>query len=265
MKGSKEGRPSILRIATAVAVGLFFVSLGAAAPAKTDDADTRSPEEAVQERIALDARLEGSKIEVEFKDGTVTLSGELGSLGQKIIAEEDLYEVRGVNKVVNDLSVKPSDIPDEKIAKNILRAIPSHCLVETEGIKVDVENGKVTLTGTSEKLHHSDVIMSIAMFTRGVRSVDNQIRVLRTEEDKAEHTDERIRKNVEGVIESIVMVLQEKDIDIEVEQGEVTLTGKVSGYGNARKIARAVRNVPGVVKVTNRITPHVNYYQGYYY
>ena len=166
--------------------------------------------------------------------------------------------------VVNSLSVRPSEIPDQRIAKDILKAIPSHCLVETEGIEVDVQNGNVTLTGTSQKLHHKDVIMNIATFTRGVRSVDNQIQVLRTESDQAENTDERISKNVEGVVASIVMHVQEKNIDIEVEQGEVILTGKVSGYGNARKIGRAVRNVPGVVKVTNRITPHVNYYLGDY-
>ena len=236
---------------------LVLLSACATGQAKTGDWQGLSPEEAVQKRLALDSRLEGARLSVKFEGGIATLTGEVDSLGQKTIAQEDLYEVRGVRKVVNNISVRPPQVSDREIARSILDAIPSHCLVETENIEVDVENGDVMLTGRSKRLHHKDVIMSITTFTRGVRSVDNRIHVM-PELGEGKKTDIRLRKNVEGVIGALPINIE--IVNIEVQNGEVKLSGQANSYKELRELEKAVRNIAGVVKVDNNINvPHTFY------
>jgi osmotically-inducible protein OsmY len=239
----------------ALVLPLLFLS-ACAGMQKSERRQGLPPEEAVKERIALDSRLSGSSLSVDLEGGTATLSGTVRSLGEKLVAQEDLQEVNGVRKVVNNLEVKPSSIPDTEIADSILAAVPSHCLVETEGITVAVKSGDVTLKGRSKSLHHKDVIMNIALFTRGVRFVDNQIEVI-PELSKGNQSDVRIKKNVEGVIYS--MPIKTQSILVKVENGEVTLSGDTNSYLESKNIEKAVRNVPGVERVKNKI----NYNRGY--
>ena len=246
----KAPRPTTL-IFTAVLMLAANLSACAASHTRSDAWAGMSPDVAVQKRIALDDRLVDTEIVAGFKNGTATLTGEVNNLGQKIIAGEDLYEVAGVRQVDNQLTVRPSDIPDEEIARGILGAFPTHCFSETEGIQVKVDHGNVTLTGRSKKLHHKDVIANIAMFTKGVRSIDNRIQVV-PDLGGGQGTDARIKENVEGVIGSLRPPA--RDVSIQVDHGKVTLGGDVHTRSDRRNLERAVRNVPGVVEVNDKIT-----------
>ena len=231
-----------------LAISLILISACATNRTQMSERQELSPQ-AAEKRIELDSRLEGTSISVEYENGTATLIGQVENLGQRVIAEEDLYELRGVHTVINNLTVKPPQIPDEEIMHSILEAIPSHCLAETEDIEVAVQQGNVTLAGRSKRLHHKDVITNIATFTRGVRSVDNQIQIV-PELDGTKVTDLHMKKNIEGLLSSLPIRVE--FLNIEVQDGVVTLSGTVYGSDDYRNLKRAVRNVPGVVRVKNK-------------
>jgi osmotically-inducible protein OsmY len=60
----------------------------------------------VRRRLANDMTAQGGAIEVEVKQGVVTLSGKVKSEKQKSRAESLTKKVRGVTKVINKLIVE---------------------------------------------------------------------------------------------------------------------------------------------------------------
>jgi hyperosmotically inducible protein len=64
----------------------------------------------IKEALQRHADIEASNIDVEVADGTVTLSGTVGSLVEMDRVEEAVWAALGVSKVVDNLSVAtPSD------------------------------------------------------------------------------------------------------------------------------------------------------------
>jgi hyperosmotically inducible periplasmic protein len=59
----------------------------------------------VRRKLANDTTAKGGALEVEVKDGVVTLSGKVKSQKQKDRAESLTKKVRGVTKVINKLVV----------------------------------------------------------------------------------------------------------------------------------------------------------------
>jgi hyperosmotically inducible protein len=59
----------------------------------------------VKSALLADSSVKGTKIEVETKDGTVTLSGTASNPGEKAQAEKLAAAVEGVRSVVNKISV----------------------------------------------------------------------------------------------------------------------------------------------------------------
>jgi osmotically-inducible protein OsmY len=60
----------------------------------------------VRQKLATDRDVRGGGLEVEVKDGVVTLRGALREEKQKQKAEKITKKVKGVTKVVNEISVK---------------------------------------------------------------------------------------------------------------------------------------------------------------
>lgn len=60
----------------------------------------------VRERLAADREVKGGGIEVEVKDGVVTLRGKVREAKQKTKAEHIARKTKGVKNVVNELTVE---------------------------------------------------------------------------------------------------------------------------------------------------------------
>jgi osmotically-inducible protein OsmY len=60
----------------------------------------------VMARLAADRDVKGGGIEVDVKDGVVTLSGKVREESQKLKAERIARKVQGVKQVVNNLVVE---------------------------------------------------------------------------------------------------------------------------------------------------------------
>jgi osmotically-inducible protein OsmY len=61
----------------------------------------------VRRKLASDSQVKGGGLEVEVKQGAVTLRGKVRTEKQKARAEKLTRKVKGVTKVVNELVVEP--------------------------------------------------------------------------------------------------------------------------------------------------------------
>ena len=72
--------------------------------AQQENPDDRIYDE-VRRRLANDPNVKGGAIEVEVRDGVVTLRGRVREEKQRVKAERITRRVKGVKKVVNELRV----------------------------------------------------------------------------------------------------------------------------------------------------------------
>jgi hypothetical protein len=72
------------------------------APPATDDYITDS----VRQKLAADQVVKGGAIDVDVKDGVVTLKGKVQEPKQKAKADKLAKKVRGVKSVVNDITIE---------------------------------------------------------------------------------------------------------------------------------------------------------------
>jgi len=62
----------------------------------------------VRQKLVTDRDVRGGGLEVDVKDGVVTLRGAVREEKQKQKAEKITKKVKGVTRVVNEISVKPT-------------------------------------------------------------------------------------------------------------------------------------------------------------
>jgi len=140
------------RILTVVSVLVLVVGLSACAKE-----NTKSPDVSVDIRTALDsAGLKDVSVSQDRDKGLVTLNGNVASEGEKSQAESIAKSLAAGQVVANQVAVVPpedksdakavnSDI-DKGIEKNLDAALIQSDL-DKQGVKFDVKNAVVTLTG----------------------------------------------------------------------------------------------------------------------
>jgi len=77
-------------------------------PAFAEDKKDDEIYDKVKLRLAGDAEVKGGALEVEVKDGVVTIKGIVRTDKAKSKAEKLVGKIKGVTKVVNELSVSPT-------------------------------------------------------------------------------------------------------------------------------------------------------------
>ncbi len=201
----------------------------------------------VEEELDFDPFINPAQIGVEVTDRVVTLSGHPSSYAEKVAAEKAAQRVSGVKAVVVDMHVRlPNDDvhTDEETASAVRSMLHWMVGLEEDAVKVQVENGWVTLHGKVDSPRRSYLAARTIGQMRSVTGVTNLIEV-------------SARKAASGVTDNIVKALQRhaeraaKHIQIKVRDGTVTLTGKVASYAE-RSLARgAAWSAPGVHAVVD--------------
>jgi osmotically-inducible protein OsmY len=130
-----------------------------------------------------------------------------------------------------------------------LQARIAHELAEEgiQGVTVAVANGVVTLSGTVPSLWAKQEAIDEARELDDVSSVVSKLSVARPESDEA------IANEVAEKIRRYVFYSVYDDVTARVQNGVVTLEGKVTSPHKAHEIARLVSRIPGVQDVRNNI------------
>ncbi len=208
----------------------------------------------VMEQLAWDTRVDSSSIEVNVVDSTVILSGTVPTYPDRNQAQTDALQVPGVNGVDNRLVVSfPSAyvIPaDSEISFNVSSALIWSPSIEATRIHVTVNQGVVTLSGTVDSYWQKHRAEEIVANTAGVTDVRNELTVAPAAPAAA---DEDIRKEILAAVERNTSIDVAR-LNIEVNNGVVTLTGNVNDYAAFRAVEDAARYTSGVLDVNNTLT-----------
>jgi osmotically-inducible protein OsmY len=140
---------------------------------KHTDADIKSKIEYV---LQLNPSIDSPKIYTSVKDSVVTVKGTVGSFWAKNYVETLVGDIRGVTSVINQLVIVPTkQFLDEDIARRLTKNFEKSLFVDAKEIHVEVEKGKVVLSGSVSTWFYKWRAEKIAEYTQGVIDVKNYL------------------------------------------------------------------------------------------
>ena len=140
---------------------------------------------------------------------------------------------------------------DEEIKRDLIDELYWDYRVDASGVKAEVSNGKVTLTGTVPSYSARNAAATAAWGIDGVSEVINLLSV-RFPPTYAIPTDAEITTSAERALAWNPDVYSE-DINVTVSGGVVRLEGIVDAYWKRWKAEDLVSNLRGVVEVENHL------------
>jgi len=228
------------------------IAAGADDPKENESKSTQSAEqlseeasvtEAIHKDIADSESLQADKITVLYHDGLVSLAGTVNNLMDKRRAADVAKRVRGVNAVLNEIIVNPSDRSDKAIEQDIVSRINANDSLEKREIVAEVQRGEAALTGKVDSLAEKRIAETAASGVRGVTDIVNQLTVSLD----PDRSDQELRDEVKALVVYSVY-LDDLNIDVEVDDAVVMLTGTVHSLAQQEKL-RETAEIWGVKKV----------------
>lgn len=142
-----------------------------------------------------------------------------------------------------------------KLRDDILDELAYEPIVDPAHIGVAVDQDIVTLTGHVASYAQKLAAISAVRRVKGVHGIADEIEVRHSSDERT--SDDEIAKRVINVL-SWDSVVPSNTIQVTVQDGLVTLTGKVNWYYQKSSAERDVRGLSGVRSVVNNIEiePH---------
>lgn len=205
--------------------------------------------ENIMDKLKTSPDIDHSNISIAISDGIVILGGSVKSYTEKYLAEEAVEKISQVRAIANELQVnleqthKRSDVD---IARAALNALEWNTLIPSEKIKVLVSEGHLTLDGDVEFYFQRMRAEKAVHDLLGVTYVTNNIKIKpSTSSIKAKET----------IIKEFVRNarIDATNIDVEINESEVTLKGKVKNIDEEREAIEIAWSVPGVSSVISQL------------
>jgi osmotically-inducible protein OsmY len=216
-------------------------------------AATKTDQEIQQDvfrELRWDSRVDQTEIGVEVDNGIVTLTGTVDSYAKKVAAREAAHRVMGVLDVADDVQVKsPGSLErtDTEIARAVRMTLEWDAFVPDQKIRSTVTEGFVTLDGEVATLREKEDAEAAVRNLAGVREVRNRLLVAAIKADPV-----KLRESIEEALERRAEREAER-IRVHVEEGTVTLEGKVRTWPEKQAILGAVSHAPGVREVRDKL------------
>jgi osmotically-inducible protein OsmY len=203
--------------------------------------------------------LQNDDINIQSKDGAVTLTGTVSEESHKALAQETVASLPGVKSVDNRLEIKGTPPPknsDAWITTKVKTMFLFHRNVSAM-TEVDTKNGIVTLQGKANSMAQKDLTTEYAKDVEGVKGVNNEMTVGKISEKK---------QTVGGKIDDASITAQVKmtllyhrstsalNTSVTTKRGVVTLTGKAKNAAEKDLAAKFANDVKGVKGVNNQMT-----------
>jgi osmotically-inducible protein OsmY len=203
----------------------------------------------VTDELAWDPAINATNVGVMVKDGVVTLAGHLDSFAEKHAVEQAVRKVSGVRGIALDLDVKLAagqQRTDSDIAQAATAALSLNSLVPAGKIKVEVENGWVTLTGQVDWSYQFASAEQCVRPLAGVRGLSNKITV------KPRVQSRDIAAQISAAL-ARQAAREARHIGIEVEGSVVTLSGKVHSMAEHDAALGVAFSAEGVSRVVDHL------------
>jgi hyperosmotically inducible protein len=250
---------------------------GAVAGDASRDVTEARQETQIWTTYALSPYLRASDLKVSVERGKATLTGTVEEDVSKDLAKQIALGVDGIKTVDNQIVVNADYTPPARSSTRTFGEVVDDATItskvksklmwsrHTDGLATDVDTnaGKVTLTGTADTGAAKELAGRLAMNTRGVVSVDNDLVVENpkpTVADKAKKSAHKAEGNVADSwittkVKSTFMYssnVDGSDISVSTSHGIVTLSGKVDSGAERALAIELAKNVRGVKSVHSK-------------
>jgi osmotically-inducible protein OsmY len=199
----------------------------------------------VVDALDWEPSIDSAHIGVTVEGGVVTLSGHVPNYAQKGAAEATVRRVKDVRGIAEEIRVdigSPSPYLDDDIAKRAIDILDANVLVPPKAIQVKVQQGWLTLTGEVRWDYQRTAAVADLKKLRGVTGISNDI-ILKPQASAVD-----VSHRIELALERHAQ-LEAKDVHVRVEDGKVTLQGKVPNWADRNLVEAAVWAAPGVRSV----------------
>ena len=199
----------------------------------------------VMNELKWEPTIRAAEIGVGVTDGVVTLSGYVDSFYKKWAAER----VFGVKSVAEELKVRlPGSLKrsDEDLALAVANVLEWNVLVPHDRVKVQVQDGVVTLSGEVDWWYQKDTAEDAVRKLVGVVLVSNRITI------KPAVKPQDVKDQIESAFQRNAL-LDTRRITIETQGGKVILRGSVHSWVERAEAQWAAWAAPGVFEVENRV------------
>jgi osmotically-inducible protein OsmY len=223
---------------------MLGLSAAVAVAAEKPPLNDQAISDAIEDEIGFDQAVRLNNIDVRTTEGIVTLTGEVDNALAQDRAARLAETVKGVRAVVNRIQIAPAQTrEDAEIHTDIVEALAYSPATDSYEIEIDVADHVVTLSGKVQSWQEKRFAEKVAQSVRGVTAVKNNIDV--------DYVDERPDTEIEPEIRRALRwdaLVDHALIDVDVEDGKVTLSGTVGSAAEKRR-ARQNAGVPGVTFV----------------
>jgi osmotically-inducible protein OsmY len=184
----------------------------------------------------------------------VTLGGPVPTYAAKLAAEDDTWVVTGVRAIENQIAVtSPPSVSmpsDAELASRIRSRLAGRVDLDLamDKIAVSAVDGFVTLEGTVESYWKKVEAATEAWHVAGVMDVMNKLAVVPT----AAFADEAIARDIVSALDRNIST-DVDDIDVEVHNGTVTLSGTVPNRAARLAAYRAALYAAGVTDIADHL------------
>jgi osmotically-inducible protein OsmY len=199
-----------------------------------------------------DQSVDASNITVAVSNGRVTLRGAVKTYRSLRAACNDALIIPGVKEITNEISVElPSElqsINDEQLKARVENILTWNADVDTREIQITVEDGKVTIEGHVNFLWNKENVEKLVSSVAGVKEIENALTVIPTKS----YRDSAI---ADGIMSALKRqgTMDVNQLDITVEDGIVTISGKVPNWAVLEDINSIINYSMGVRDVFNEL------------
>lgn len=202
----------------------------------------------VEAELKWEPSLDERGIIVAVKDGVVTLGGHVPSYVDKWAGEKAAKNVSGVLAIVNEIVVKPAVArEDQNIADAAVSALKATVSVPADSIKVIVRDGWITLEGKVAYWYQKNAAENAVRCLWGVKGISNSVEI-RPQVNAGD-----IRGKIHAAYKRHAD-LDANNVLVDVQDGTVTLKGKVHSWHEWEDAENAAWSAPGVTRVKNDLT-----------
>lgn len=230
------------------------------APLRASETDDRIESSAKQSYV-FKTYLKNDAIQIESKDGAVTLTGTVSKDFHETLAEDTVAELPGVKSVNNQLKIKgdqPAENSDAWLTTKVKSSLLFHRNVSASQTEVSSQNGIVTLRGEADSQAQKDLTSEYAKDVEGVKSVNNKMSVAKVSKKPGSTMGEDI-DDASITAQAKMTLLFNRSTSagntmIETNLGVVTLTGNAQNAAEKSLAAKLITDIHGVKRVVNNMT-----------
>jgi osmotically-inducible protein OsmY len=240
-----------------IVVAVVLLAFGVLANAsQTDD----RIESTARKSYVFKTFLQGDDINIQSRDGVVTLTGIVADNFNKSIAEETVADLPGVKSVDNRLAIKgesPTANSDAWIRDKVKVTLMFHRSVSADTTDVYVKEGIVTLRGNATSQAQKELTTEYAKDVEGVKDVNNEMVVSGTSNNRPKFVGKVDDASITAQVKMTLLFHRSTsavNTKVETKNGVVTMYGKASNSAEKDLVTKLANDVNGVTGIKNRMT-----------